>query len=73
VSVEEGESEVADFIQRHGLAYPFLMDRAGEISTSYGVITTPTTYFIAPDGTIADELVGTMNLKWLEGNINDFI
>jgi len=48
VSVQEGDAEVADFIGRYDLTYPFLMDRTGEIASTYAVTTTPTTYFIAP-------------------------
>jgi len=49
------------------------MDATGEISTNYEVTTTPTTYFIAPDGTIADQISGVVNQGWLERNINDYI
>ena len=37
------------------------------------VSTTPTTFFIAPDGTIADSTTGVVSQTWLEGNINEHI
>lgn len=49
------------------------MDRSGQISTTYEITSTPTTYFIAPDGTIADTLTGTVSQAWLQGNLDDFI
>lgn len=49
------------------------MDTTGQISGIYEVTTTPTTYFIAPDGTIADRISGVVNQGWLERNINDYI
>ena len=73
VSVQEGDAEVAGFIDTYGLTYPFLMDRTGQISITYGVTTTPTTYFIAPDGTIADSIAGVVSQSWLERNLNDYI
>ncbi len=73
VSIQEGDDDVADFIDRHDLSYTFLMDRTGAVSANYQVTTTPTTYFIAPDGTIADVLSGVVNQGWLEDNINDYI
>ena len=73
VSVQEGDPEVTEFIERHGLRYKFLMDRTGEVSNAYRVVNTPTTYFIAPDGTIADELDGLVTGKWLERNIGAFL
>lgn len=73
VSIQEGDAAVDDFIAKYGLSYQFLMDRTGEISTTYKVSTTPTTFFIAPDGTIADSTTGVVSRNWLEGNINDYI
>lgn len=60
---------MADFVSRYGLAYPFLMDRDGKVSVEYGVATTPTTYFISPDGAIVDTLAGVVTQEWLERNI----
>lgn len=73
VSIQEGEAEVADFIGRYELTYPFLMDRTGQTSAMYEISTTPTTYFIAPDGSIADTLAGVVDRNWLEGNIEEYI
>jgi peroxiredoxin len=73
VSVREAVAAVDGFVARHGLEYRFLMDRTGEISTTYEVATTTTTYFIAPDGTIADSIAGVVTKGWLDGNIEDFI
>ena len=49
------------------------MDRTGEISATYEVSSTPTTFFIAPDGTIADITTGVVSQNWLEGNINNYL
>jgi peroxiredoxin len=73
VSVQENDAAVEEFVAKHGLDYQFLMDRTGQISTTYEVASTPTTYFIAPDGTIADSIAGVVSQAWLEGNLDDFI
>ena len=73
VSVQEGEREVAQFIDRYGLDYPFLMDFSGDVSVDYGVTTTPTTYFVSPDGEIVDTLAGVVSVSWLEKNIRQYI
>lgn len=73
VSVQEGEPEVSQFIARYGLTYPFLMDVTGDVSVDYGVTTTPTTYFISPDGTIVDTLAGVVSAAWLENNIREYV
>ena len=43
------------------------------MATAYQIASTPTTYFIAPDGTIADSVSGVVSQGWLEGNLDDFI
>ncbi len=42
VSNQEGDAEVAEFIEIHDLTYPMLMDRTGETSATYEVTSTPT-------------------------------
>ena len=49
------------------------MDRSGQASTAYSISTTPTTYFIAPDGTIVDSLAGVVSQSWLAGNIDNYL
>lgn len=73
VSIGESDDAVAGFVARYGLDYQFLMDRTGDISTTYEVSTTPTTFFIAPDGTIVDKLAGVVTEGWLEENIADHV
>lgn len=73
VSVQEGEGEVANFITRYQLEYPFLLDRTGQVSVAYEVVSTPTTYFIAPDGQVVDTLVGVVSADWLESNIRKYV
>ena len=73
VSIQEGDAEVAGFVDRYGLTYPFLMDRTGQMVTTYEISSTPTTYFIAPDGTISDRLAGVVSQDWLEENLDNYI
>lgn len=73
VSIQEGDAEVVGFIEKYGLDYQFLMDRTGGITTAYGVATTPTTYFVAPDGTVVDGIAGVVSRQWLEDNITAYV
>ncbi len=73
VSVQELDPPVTEFIARYGLTYPFLMDRTGEVSVRYGVSTTPTTYFVDPDGKIVDSRAGVVSADWLETNIRRYL
>lgn len=49
------------------------MDRSGQTSIEYGVATTPTTYFVSPDGEIVDRLAGVVSSRWLENNIERYL
>jgi len=60
-------------MDRYGLTYPMLMDRTGQVSNIYQIASTPTTYFIAPDGTIVDTLAGVVSQRWLEENIQNYL
>ena len=71
VSVREDDTVIREFIARHDLTYPFLMDRDGRASLDFEVKTTPTTYFIDPDGVIVDMQAGMTSREWLEHNIRE--
>ena len=71
VSIRESDQTITDFIARHGLTYPFLMDRDGSASLDFGVVSTPTTFFIAPDGSILATKAGMISQDWLEGLIRE--
>lgn len=59
VNVREDTPTVEGFIEEFGYTYPILLDSDGRVSTNYGVRGIPTTFFIAPDGTVLGMLVGT--------------
>ena len=65
VSVQENNTVVDEFIAKYSLEYPFLLDIDGSVSRSYNIYTTPTTYFINPDGVITDILPGLVTEQWI--------
>jgi peroxiredoxin len=67
--VQESNVAVDNFIARHGLSYPFLLDIDGAISRNYDIYTTPTTYFVKPDGVIASILPGVVSQQWIDGQM----
>ncbi len=66
MSIQESKTAVENFIAQYGLTYPFLLDTTGDASRSYNVYTTPTTYFVNPDGIITDILPGVMSQRWID-------
>ena len=69
VSLQESNAAINNFIAKYGLNYPFLLDIDGAISRNYNVYTTPTTYFVNPDGVIASILPGVVSRQWLDGQM----
>jgi cytochrome c biogenesis protein CcmG/thiol:disulfide interchange protein DsbE len=49
---------VADFRRRYGLTFPILLDASGAVNQRYRVTALPTTFFIDPQGTIREVVVG---------------
>jgi len=47
------------------------MDRDGSASLDFGVVSTPTTFFIGPDGSILETKAGMVTQTWLEGLIRE--
>jgi cytochrome c biogenesis protein CcmG/thiol:disulfide interchange protein DsbE len=49
---------VESFLMEYQLTFPILLDKTGEISDTYRVISIPTTFFINKKGIIVDQIVG---------------
>lgn len=50
-----------DFMQRHGGAWPSVVDGGSRTSIRYGVYGVPETFLISPEGTVAYKLVGPLD------------
>jgi peroxiredoxin len=55
---QDSEGKALAFVNELGLNFPILMDVAGEVSRLYLVRSLPTSFFIQPDGTIREVIVG---------------
>jgi peroxiredoxin len=58
VNIREDRQKVARTIAERGYTAPAVLDPTGEVTEAYGVRATPTTFLIAPDGTIAARAIG---------------
>lgn len=73
VSIQESDAVVDDFIAKYDLGYRFVMDRTGRTASEYEIASTPTTFFVRPDGTIVDSIAGVVSSAWLERNLDPFV
>lgn len=66
INLSEDTLTVNNFVNRFDLSYPILRDVDRKIERQYGLRQYPTTFFVKPDGTIMEVVVGGM----LESDIN---
>lgn len=69
VSVDDaGEEIVAEWVAEQSVRYPTLLSDI-DLSQRYGAIGFPATFIIAPDGSIEDLHVGSLDLAELEASL----
>ncbi len=58
VVINVSEGDAAAWAKAAGANYPVLLDEAGEVYGSYGILVAPSTGVVAPDGTFRGEVTG---------------
>src|SRR5262245_11330541 len=66
---EDEEDNVKAYLARQGSAFPSLMDAGSKTAIAYGVFGVPETFFITPDGVIADKFVGPLTPAALDSRV----
>lgn len=64
-----GEEKVKRFAEEKGITFPVLLDKDITVTTTYKVITIPTSYFVDTKGVIQDKFIGPMTQKEMEKRI----
>jgi thiol-disulfide isomerase/thioredoxin len=65
VDVKDSRTRGTDLLEEFKVAYPAAYDPQGEIAAGFRVQAMPTTFFLRPDGTIADQVFGELSAKRL--------
>ena len=58
-----------DFARKHGVTYPIGYDDVGELASRYGVVYTPTTFFVNRRGRIVKRVLGPVPTAELDTQI----
>ncbi|CAM4244879.1 thiol:disulfide interchange protein tlpA [Bacillus manliponensis] len=66
-----GEEKVKQFAQEWGITFPILLDKDITVTTTYKVITIPTSFFIDTKGVVREKFVGPMTVKEMEKRIKN--
>ena len=69
VVYEDEEDRVRAFLQRHGSAYPSLVDPEARTAIAYGVAGVPETYFIDAAGVIQAKVAYPLDPDMMEENL----
>ncbi len=62
VIYQDDPTKIRAYLQRHGSAYPHLIDPSGAISVDYGVTGVPETFFIDPRGVVVKKFAEPIGL-----------
>ncbi|MCB0065494.1 MAG: TlpA family protein disulfide reductase [Caldilineaceae bacterium] len=65
INVQEERSAVEPYVAEHGIAYPTLLDVAGDTARAYAIQGYPTTYFLDADNRIVARHVGALTEEQL--------
>lgn len=67
---DKGKESVAQFVKKQGLTFEVLLDEEGYASSTYQVLTLPTTYMIDTKGNMVDIIEGPMNEASMKELVN---
>lgn len=62
-----------EFERSFGIGYPSVMDETGDLSTAYGVLGFPETFFIDAKGTIVAKYVGPLDARSLDSYLASIV
>jgi peroxiredoxin len=71
LAVDVGETEFAvnQFVERHKLTFPVVIDKSGDVQTAYGINPLPITFLIDKEGTVIKSHTGQLT----EEMVHDFM
>jgi peroxiredoxin len=69
INLSEDTLTVNNFVNRFNLTYPILRDEARKVERNYALRQYPTTFFVKPDGTLMEAVVGGMTEEDIDKRI----
>ncbi|PEA53371.1 thiol:disulfide interchange protein [Bacillus pseudomycoides] len=67
----DGKEKVRKFAEEKGVTFPILLDTDIKVTTTYKVLTIPTSYFVDTKGVIQDKFIGPMTVQEMEKRVAD--
>jgi len=74
INMGESSSKVEQFLQKHNLSLPVLLDTKQVVARRYGIRAIPTTFFIDKDGIVRNKVIGAFPSKEaIESRLNEIV
>ncbi|MFV0527433.1 MAG: TlpA family protein disulfide reductase [Lachnospiraceae bacterium] len=73
VAGDDSREDADAFIAEGGYTFPIYYDEQKDASTTYGIMSIPTTYFINKEGNIVSSVVGAMSESTLMDNLEQLM
>jgi peroxiredoxin len=67
INIEENHPTVAQYVLKHKMTLPVLLDPDGEASHAYRITATPTVFLIGRDGKLVAKALGTKTWTSAQG------
>jgi thiol-disulfide isomerase/thioredoxin len=65
-NTEKSDEAVKEYIAESSYTFPVLLDRKGDVSQSYKVLTLPTSYFVNTKGEVQYKFIGPLTVEKME-------
>lgn len=72
-SSDRGLDKVKEFVNKHHITFPILLDEEGTVENIYDTIAIPTTYIIDQEGFITEKITGPVDEERLENLIKGIL
>jgi len=73
VTARDNLDDVRDYVQRHNIEYPVLLDESADIYNKFGGVGFPSLYFFNERGEVADAIVGSADMEQIEDSFKQLI
>ncbi len=69
VDIADGKGPARRFVDRYHATYPMVFDQLADTAAPWGIVGTPTTFFVDRRGRIVDHVLGPVSAKDLDAGI----
>jgi len=73
VNVDQPKVHVEDFVRKHPVGFPILLDKGAKVARTYHVRGLPTNFLIGKDGKIREVILGWIDADYLRRSLKRYL